>query len=96
MSSIPTCADCSHLVGRRPNTWEATTWKCGLSKTGEDIVSGSPLYALLCYAAREAGQPCGPTGAQFQRYTQPSYSLPAGKRAGPTKTADDLLGELDI
>ena len=95
-SEVPLCRDCSSLVGRRPNTWEAKEWKCSKSRTGTDLVSGSPVYALTCYAAREDGQACGPLGALFELYTQPDYSPPAGKRAAPTKTADDLLGELNL
>ena len=97
MSEVPTCAQCSSLIGRRPNTWEAEEWKCSKSRTGIDRVSGSPVYALTCYAAREEGQACGPAGTLFELYVQHDYSPPAGKRAAPsTKTADELLGELNL
>ena len=103
----PVCAECEHLVGRRAYTESAREWKCAFQENvlniTKDAVTGTNVYHYqfaTCYDCRADARGCGPAGQWFKKYiafTSPPRSLIPGKKpGGPTKTAEELLGELDI
>ena len=103
----PICVDCTHLVGRRNYFETAAQWKCAfkdnVTSISKDLVSGMNVYSYqfsTCYSCRQDEQGCGPTGKWFQKYEvyQPPARPLFGRKPAeaPSKSVDELLGELDI
>lgn len=106
-STVPLCADCTQLVGRRNLIELADQWKCGhkanVNSVGRSPVSGKTIYHYItatCDEARAPGGPCGPEGTLFEKYVIPVVLRPtsnnphASRPAGARPSADDLLAEL--
>ena len=98
-AEAPVCKDCAHVLGRRTYTEDAQSWKCAhpsniLAKE-RDVVSGGLVIQYIqatCYAARSTPNACGPAGQWFEPYERPPQQRPSNT----PKSADELLGELDI
>lgn len=99
IEDLKSCASCKHLVGVRgyTNTYQ-DAWRCGKTKYGYNVITGSPLYKT-CIETRTVADHCGLVGSWWEEYTAPErggYLADQDEPAKPRKTSRDFAKDLGM